>query len=75
MKNTRKRALTARDVWLRSRVIDCIHALNDSVTKDDWVEFKNKAIDFSEELAYAVTEWDKYYLKEVDVYEIKDDKF
>jgi hypothetical protein len=53
--------LTPRHAWLRQRVIDCVAALKILEGKEQWGDYKKNAINLSHELAYALTEWDKYY--------------
>lgn len=53
--------LTQRDIWLKSRVMECIAALQRWAEEEKWGTFKQKSLELSRELSYAVTEWDKYY--------------
>lgn len=53
--------LMTRHFWLKQRVSDCIDALKRLEDIQDWSKYREQAKVFSNELHYAVTEWEKYY--------------
>lgn len=58
--------LLPRQLWLVSRINDCVQNLNQmKLDKDwDWSDFIEHAKNIAEELLYVTTEWEKYYAKD-----------
>ncbi len=61
----KKANLTARQHWLANRIKDCVKSINELAINDGWPTYKNQAKELAQELLYAVTEWEKYYEKDV----------
>ncbi len=53
----------SRQAWLRERIRDMIDCLQQLESVDDWIAYKQLALEFSVEIQYCITEWDKYYPK------------
>jgi hypothetical protein len=61
MKGKPPLGLIPRHFWLRDRTIECVRALDQLESLDDWEMYRKHASQLAEELTYAVTEWEKYY--------------
>lgn len=53
--------LIPRQQWLKDRVKSCINELKELESIRDWDTYKLLAFKLSNELHYAVLEWEKYY--------------
>ncbi len=53
--------LIMRESWLKNRVQSCIDEMQKLKEIGCWDTYRSNALMLSQELNYAVTEWEKYY--------------
>lgn len=55
-----------RHLWFKKRIADCVTSLQ-ILDEQNWEEYLKISHEIAKEIAYAATEWEKYYLSEKEL--------